>query len=65
MPDDVARIEGKIFQHTHVEFVLDDEMKATVIKFIKERGRLKIILTGIDLEKADQPGAVLATGPCD
>lgn len=64
---DATRIEGKMFQHVHVEFVLDDDMKKSVIDFIKQNGKVKIILTGIDLEKGNAPGAVLVAGvgPCD
>ena len=66
MPD-ATRIEGKMFQHTHVEFVLDDDIKKAVIDSIKQKGKVKIILTGIDLEKGNAPGAVLVVGvgPCD
>ena len=60
-----VRVKGNVFQHTHIEFALDDKTKKVVIDQIKKHGKLRLTVSGMDLRKNVIPEAVLLVGPCD
>ncbi len=60
-----VRVKGNVFQHTHIEFALDDETKKAAIDQIEKHSKLRITVSGMDLRKNVIPEAILLVGPCD